>query len=538
MAVALIGILVLQLVWMRNAVLVRNELFDSNVSEAMHKTAKRMETLNDMVWVKDIVGPAGPQAPHFTARRNGFGLRQFRARQNKMAADNHDKYDTIQRPKIENTIRIIARTSDTVGHNGKSDLIEIDSVITNWEDKIDQNISVMIDKTVKNLPPDTLHKTHQIELIRRFDAKADRLKHVAGKMIFEQWEMDKDHLPDTLTINRVLSEELQAHNIPIDYQMGVFTMNKGWIKNQTANEDLLLDTKYVTNLFPNEVFDRGERLAIYFPTRNAFIFKTLIITGSLSLIFCLFILVVFALSIYYILNQKKISEMKSDFINNMTHEFKTPLATISLAADTILNPKISGDNEKVAHFINIIKKENQRMNQQVESILQIARFERKDFEFSFKPVNLHHLIDKAIQNIELQVENKGGSISVEYLAQNPVVTADAAHVQNLLNNLLDNANKYSPAKPQIMVKTRNTDQGVYVTIADNGIGMNKQVQQKIFEKFYRETSGNVHNVKGFGLGLSYVKAVVDAHKGEIKVQSEPEKGSMFEIFFNFTLQSL
>jgi two-component system phosphate regulon sensor histidine kinase PhoR len=235
------------------------------------------------------------------------------------------------------------------------------------------------------------------------------------------------------------------------------------------------------------------------------------------------------------MNQKKISEMKSDFINNMTHEFKTPLATISVAADAIVNKKVIDDQLKVKHFVEIIKKENLRMNQQVETILQIARLDKSDFEFNFKVHDLHDLIDRAVQGMNLQVANRGGAIKVIKNASNSIVTCDVAHTFNLLSNLLDNANKYSTVAPQITIKTKNSSSGVWLAVSDKGIGMNKQVLQKIFERFYRVSSGNIHNVKGFGLGLSYVKAVVDANKGEIIVHSEPGKGSTFEVFFPFTM---
>jgi len=253
------------------------------------------------------------------------------------------------------------------------------------------------------------------------------------------------------------------------------------------------------------------------------------------LIFSIFIVIVFALSIYYIVSQKKLSEMKSDFINNMTHEFKTPLATISVATDAIVNEKVISQPDQVKHFASIIKNENQRMNHQVETILQMARLDRKDFDFKFVQVDIHQVLDKAIESLLLQIESRGGSISFSKEAVNTALIADAQHLQNLFRNLIDNANKYSPEAAKISLSTRNEPGGILVIVADKGIGMSKQVQQRVFERFFRETSGNIHNVKGFGLGLSYVKAIVDAHKGQIKVQSEPGKGSIFEVFIPFNL---
>lgn len=227
--------------------------------------------------------------------------------------------------------------------------------------------------------------------------------------------------------------------------------------------------------------------------------------------------------------------MKSDFINNMTHEFKTPIATISIATDSISNDKVINDAEKVRFFTGMIKKENLRMNEQVERILQIARLDRKEFEFNFKAVNVHELIEEAIAGISLQVEKKGGRIDTKLEAVNPVVTTDPVHFTNLIYNLVDNANKYSPDEPLITVSTTNCSKGIYLSVEDNGIGMSKSVQSRIFDKFYRLTSGNIHTIKGFGLGLSYVKAILEANNGSIKVYSEPGKGSRFVVFVPFLI---
>ena len=225
--------------------------------------------------------------------------------------------------------------------------------------------------------------------------------------------------------------------------------------------------------------------------------------------------------------------MKSDFINNMTHEFKTPIATISVAADSIRNEKVIRQPEKINYFIDMIKKENARMNRQVEDILTIARLDKKDFEFKWEALNIHQLIEDAIGGIALQVDKRGGKIETEFRAANPTVTTDRIHGANIIYNLLDNANKYSPEQPEIKVETWNNAKGVLIRISDRGIGMNKSVQSRIFERFFRQTSGNIHNVKGFGLGLSYVKAVVEANHGHISVQSEPGKGSQLEVFLPF-----
>jgi two-component system phosphate regulon sensor histidine kinase PhoR len=256
-----------------------------------------------------------------------------------------------------------------------------------------------------------------------------------------------------------------------------------------------------------------------------------------SLLFSFIILATFALSLFFIIRQKKISEMKSDFLNNMTHEFKTPIATISLAADTITNPKVINDEASIRHFIGMIKKENSRMNKKVETILQIASLDKKEIAFKFENVSLHSVIERAADTIEIQVHQKNGKITLKLNAAEPVIFGDNEHLTNLVNNLLDNALKYSPESPDITVETENNDRGIILSVEDKGIGMSKSVQSKIFERFYRQGSGNVHDVKGFGLGLNYVRAIIDAHKGNVTVTSEPGKGSRFDIFLPFNWEN-
>jgi two-component system phosphate regulon sensor histidine kinase PhoR len=250
----------------------------------------------------------------------------------------------------------------------------------------------------------------------------------------------------------------------------------------------------------------------------------------MSGLFTLIILLTFAITIYVILKQKKISEIKTDFINNMTHEFKTPIATISVAVDSIENEKTLANPTHIKYFTDIIRKENIRMNTQVERVLQMSLIDKNDFNLNLQPVDLHRTISRAVENIKIQVEKRNGKIELELNATDFNIKTDEVHLTNIIINLLDNANKYSENAPEIIVKTENTNNGVSIYISDKGIGMSKEHLSKIFEKFYRVTSGNIHNVKGFGLGLSYVKAIVLAMKGKIHAESELGKGSQFEIW--------
>jgi two-component system phosphate regulon sensor histidine kinase PhoR len=250
-----------------------------------------------------------------------------------------------------------------------------------------------------------------------------------------------------------------------------------------------------------------------------------------SLLFTIIILSAFYLTVRTMLQQKKLGEMKNDFINNMTHEFKTPLATISLAVDAMRNDKVIDNREKLGYFSGIIKEENQRMNRQVETILKASQFERQDVELALKPVSLHQTIRQVVDNFALQLEHVGGTVTLFLHATDDSVLADEVHLSNLVNNLVDNAIKYARegVPPRIQINTASNGKTISLRIEDNGMGMSRDTLKRIFEKFYRAHTGNRHNVKGFGLGLSYVKSVTEALGGKIKADSTLGKGSVFTL---------
>jgi two-component system, OmpR family, phosphate regulon sensor histidine kinase PhoR len=247
--------------------------------------------------------------------------------------------------------------------------------------------------------------------------------------------------------------------------------------------------------------------------------------------FTLMIIAAFYVTVNALLRQKKLSEIKNDFINNMTHEFKTPLATISLAVDALRNEKVVQDREKSAYFAGIIKEENRRMNKQVETILQASLLDRQDQQLNLRSLHAHQIIQEAMENFQLQLEGKGGSSELQLNAKSDLIEADEVHFMNLITNLIDNAVKYSKDNLLIKITTHSTTKSLVIRIEDNGIGMSKETQRRIFEKFYRAHTGNLHNVKGFGLGLSYVKTIVEAQRGKIKVDSTIGKGTTFTLEF-------
>ncbi len=278
-----------------------------------------------------------------------------------------------------------------------------------------------------------------------------------------------------------------------------------------------------------ENLTREETLVVLVPNQNSIVLKELTWFILGAILFTLIIAAAFFITIRTLLRQKKLSEIKSDFINNMTHEFKTPLATISLAVDALKNEKVIADKTKSDYFTGIIKEENKRMNKQVETILQAALLDKQEVQLNLKKLPAHDLINAALNNIILPIKEKNGDLVVDFQAKEDLILADEVHFTNLINNLLDNALKYTEDKPLIKLSTSTAGNYLKIKIEDNGIGMTKETVSKIFEKFYRAHTGNIHNVKGFGLGLSYVKTMVHAHKGTIKAESVLGKGSTFYV---------
>jgi len=280
-----------------------------------------------------------------------------------------------------------------------------------------------------------------------------------------------------------------------------------------------------------DAFNADENLVIVFPEYKRFVFRSIgwVIVGAIF--FTLTIIAAFFLTVSSALRQKKLSEIKGDFINNMTHEFKTPLATISLAVDALKNERVLQDRQKLDYFSGIIKEENRRMNKQVETILQAAQLDKQEVQLNREIHHTHILLASAIDNLRLQLEQKNGVLETNFQATKDLVSADEVHFVNLISNILDNAVKYSRDNLRIKMTTRNTGKLIRIVIEDNGIGMTRETINRIFEKFYRAHTGNLHNVKGFGLGMSYVKSMVDAHNGKIKVESTPGKGSTFILDF-------
>ncbi len=271
-------------------------------------------------------------------------------------------------------------------------------------------------------------------------------------------------------------------------------------------------------------------LSIFFPGKKISTYRQLIFWVLLSFTFLLIITGAFVFIIYTILHQKKISEIRNDFINNMTHEFKTPISTISLASEILLKDSENPSYQRVGKYAKIIYEENQRMQSQVEVVLQTALIEREKIKLKKENVNLHNLLKSITESFCIEPENNKVQYEFNLSASDPVIIADPTHIRSVFSNIVDNALKYSGYRPIIQINTENSDEGILVTITDNGKGISREAQKRIFDKFYRVSTGNVHDVKGFGLGLYYVKTIVEAHRGSIYVHSNLNKGSSFYVY--------
>ncbi len=289
-----------------------------------------------------------------------------------------------------------------------------------------------------------------------------------------------------------------------------------------------------TDLFPNDILRDENQLILHFPHQQTYLLRTMwavLLTASLLI---LAVVAGFYFSILTIIRQKKLSVIKNDFINNMTHELKTPISTISLACEALSDPDIGQRPVSVSRYISMIGDENKRLGMLVEEVLQSAVFDKGDFELKREEVDLHQLLQNVVDKIGIQVKERKGLLETHLKANLYQLKADRVHLTNVFYNLIDNANKYSRQQPKISVSTRNENDGVVISIADQGIGISKENQRKIFERLYRVPTGNLHDVKGFGLGLSYVRIVTERHGGKVEVQSELGKGSRFDVFIPIT----
>jgi signal transduction histidine kinase len=563
--------------WIRNAFQVKDAQFKRSVNDALTSVVGKLETHENMYFISrnfegDSILSIVQAFSRDTASTMKARLDSLLAITNLPSAMNiecprpgcipiapagvmHYSYNLNFGPAVLTDDSIQFLVNDWYRHNAGFPNIEVNF---EWEDQLELIDSLMdIQETMflahedrlmmtgsrdKRLAPNVVVNSKQQnpnrrrgkKNIERLDSKAKKLQKVIRQMAIE---LETRPAPTQQRINKkelhaALSKSFTDKGIDLPFEFAVYTPanDSNIMPIQSAGFDkTCLTDAHGIGLFPNDLIQKQDKLMVYFPRQRSHVFKSLSLLLIGSVLFTLIIVLSSGTSIVVMIRQKKISDIKTDFINNMTHEFKTPIATISIAADSINNPKVIEEPERIRNFTRIIKEENNRMNARVEQVLQMALLDSRDFNLRSAKVDMHYLIERTVDHFRLQIEKREGIIETRFEANHFQVDADEDHMRNVLMNLLDNANKYSSSKPEILVATFNRGGKFFFTVQDKGIGMNPDTQRKVFEKFFRVTTGNIHNIKGFGLGLSYVRAIVLAHQGELIVNSEVGKGSTFEI---------
>jgi two-component system phosphate regulon sensor histidine kinase PhoR len=528
MLLSIIGIIWIQVVWITKAVGIRNESFNNAVIVSLNNAATEIEASMRMNFFSNYMLNRPLSIEDTSGNVSGF-----------MSIESYSSQPG-NRVSVNITNHTFTGNSDTARittRNGDGSIITDSSSFYIAVPDETGKMKIIKRGEEQHTGPNPVY-IRQNEFLDWLRRRADQFRNMSDQMIADMYQWERTLQPDNRDIAFALTRSLTYSGIETPYEYAV--IKNGAVLNgvfKKSDKQDFLKSRYKINLFTDNIVRNDLSLSVIFPERTNYVLGSMMWLLGGSMLFSLFILVTFALSLYFIIRQKKITEMKSDFLNNMTHEFKTPIATISLAADTITNPRVIKNEESIRHFIGMIKKENSRMNKKVETILQIASLDKKEIEFKFENVSLHTIIHHAVETIEIQVQQRSGKIFLRLEALEDEILGDFEHLSNLVNNFLDNAIKYSPDSPEITVSTNNTERGIILSFEDKGIGMSKSVQGKIFERFYRQTSGNVHDVKGFGLGLNYARAIIDAHKGNVTIFSEPGKGSRFDIFLPFNCEN-
>jgi two-component system phosphate regulon sensor histidine kinase PhoR len=514
-SVALIGLILTQLYWVKNAIALKQQHFDQSVSDA----------LNNVVYKFEKTSTAAKITRKLNFRKQGM------------------RY-LMQNDSLKSTAQI---TYDTVFDNKQMKVNDQKVHVKIFEEYLSDSNGVVVKKQREKHFTDDSLRDHSFDVrslwspdslqVKNIDSTDERYRWLTHRSdvvndIFDELVSinvynDYKQKIDTMLLDSLVKDEFKEKGIDASYQYAI--LNNTIIKTPTEKQKDIVESKFRVNLTPDNVFIEPLYLAVHFPNQQNYILNKLwlMLGGSAALIIALIFSFYYAIST--ILKQKKLSEIKNDFINNMTHEFKTPISTISLACEVLNDTSINKTPERISNYIKMIGDENKRLGVLVENVLQTAILDKGEFKLKIQDVDMHQVILQSISNIKLQVENKEGEVVTHLNSLTTTVQGDRVHLTNIIFNLVDNALKYTQQKPVIEISTEDIPEGIAISVKDNGIGINKENQKKIFDTLYRVPTGNIHNVKGFGLGLSYVKAVVEKHGGSISVESEPDKGSTFII---------
>lgn len=510
MGLSMIGLIAFQLYWIDSLVTANEERFRKDVLDALHNVASKLEKHEAIAAYNKLrILNANPGSEGQQRRQQAF-RKKFQSKMEVADQGNQQVFmffDTVQFGEdLQLVVNFSSGTQNLFMPRNEAHEEELDVQLEK------KNVEIM------ELEEQLARVSKKYELT--FDVVNDLM--VPGRSLMSRFN---PHQLDSL-----LDVELKYKGIEIEYDYGVIAprLNRFIMITNERKQDELGSSDLKAGLFPNDVFGNDSFLVIDFPEKRNFLINKIWSSLASSGFLVFVILFCFGYSIRTIVHQKKISEMKNDFINNMTHELKTPISTVSLAVEA-LNDKDVENSKLKNKYLKVIGDENKRLGEQVEKVLQIAAIDRKDFNLKEEMLMMNEVVREAAAHISVQIEKRGGRINLIENAEIDNVKGDRTHLTNIVLNLLDNANKYSPEAPNITLRTEYFEDRFSLTVQDKGIGMNREQQKHIFEKFYRVPTGDRHDVKGFGLGLAYVQNMVAAHGGQIDVDSEPGKGSKFSI---------
>lgn len=505
-SMALLGLMSIQVVWIRNSMEIREENFRRGVSDAARHVIRRLEQIDAFrLMEKDgsMQADVSELAEIDSLRRN---FDQY-LRSNRGILQKQGKRQGGRPGQQE--MRRESRPTAIVPGLKPADPAPLETRKAT-EDEIQDSLKQAV-----------IHAFVQ--------RKAELMEKALGEMLFRSQPFILEHHIRQGMLDTLLRTELHNRGILAEYAFGVFNpLSNGFtILSDESLEKQLLTEGMLFTLYPSDMLSNPDFLILYFPRQRSYLLTQMQALVIISFVLMLVIILSFAYSINSLLRQRRFAEMKNDFINNMTHEFKTPISTVALACEALNDKDIKKSEDLYGNYISIISEENRRLGIMAEKILQTAIIEKGELSLKKEHINLHEVITDVVRNLRIHVEIKDGNISLHLSSSRYMIQADPVHMANVIYNLLDNANKYSPRKPSIVVSTEDYGTGLMVRVKDNGIGISKSDQRKIFDRLYRVPTGNVHNFKGFGLGLSYVKAIVEKHGGRTGVESEPGKGSEF-----------
>jgi two-component system phosphate regulon sensor histidine kinase PhoR len=508
MSLSLIGIILVQVYWFNSSFENNEEQFKFHVKQVLGNVAEKLQKKEEYTYyekynqLKDSTGKI-PKRSDFLE----FGYYQRDSRTNETIIYSNSI--------ISEDYDISSKFFDK-----KIDSLKLKNFSSNRKTEIYNNNIDNSNIRPKITPDIKIEKSGKLELLDMAQFEIFFKDIAALKSIEERVSIE--------ILKKLLTTELNEYGVKTPFEFNVYSNGLATkIKSDRFRYDK--DLTYSIPIFIDNDGNNKYQLLLTFPQKKKFLFSELVGITVLSIVFTLIIIIAYSSALSQLIKQRQISEIKTDFINNMTHEFKTPIATINLALDAIKNPKIIDDKEKVHRYLQMIRDENKRMHAQVENVLRISKLEKRELDISKETNDIHEIIEEAIEHVNLIIEDRQGKITTHFNAKRTTVLLNDVHFTNVLVNILDNAIKYSPEIPSIDVYTENVKDYIIIKVRDHGMGMSKVAQKRIFEKFYREHTGDLHNVKGHGLGLAYVKRIVEDHNGQIFVESEKGKGSTFII---------